>query len=82
MSQRGGGYPVHGNIQDQAGQGSEQPDPVDAPAHCNGLWLDDLQEVTYNTNYYMIIFIQQKYNFWTFVIFGCGVFSTSLCRRI
>lgn len=28
MSQKGGGSPIPGNIQDQAGQGSEQPGPV------------------------------------------------------
>ena len=32
-----------GNIQDQVGQGSEQPDLVSGvPAHCWGVGLDDL----------------------------------------
>lgn len=38
MSQRGAGYSIHGNIQGQAGQDPEQPDPVEiVPAHCNTL---------------------------------------------
>ena len=42
-AQRGGRCPIHGNIQGQAGWGSEQPDLVeDAPAHCRGVGLDDL----------------------------------------
>jgi len=37
VAQRGGRCPIPGNIQGQAGQGSEQPDPVeDVPAHCGG----------------------------------------------
>jgi len=35
--------PSFGNTQGQAGQGSEQPDPVeDVPAHCRGFGLDGL----------------------------------------
>lgn len=38
MSQRGGGYLVHGNIQGQAGHSPEQPDPAEVvPAHCKTL---------------------------------------------
>jgi len=40
---RGGGGPIPGNIQDQAGQGSEQPDLVSGVcARCGGVGLDDL----------------------------------------
>lgn len=40
--QIGGGYPIPGNIQDQAGWGSEQSDLVeDVPAHCKAFELDD-----------------------------------------
>ena len=39
----GGGCPVTGNIQDQAGQGSEQPDlVVGIPVHCRGVGSDDV----------------------------------------
>jgi len=35
--------PIPGNIQDQVGQGSEQPDLVSGvPARCRGVGLDDL----------------------------------------
>ena len=43
VAQRGGRCPIPGNIQDQAGQGFEQPDLVeDVPAHCRGVGRDDL----------------------------------------
>ena len=43
-TQRGGGCPIPGNIQGQAGQGSEQSDLVeDVPAHCRWVGLDGLQ---------------------------------------
>jgi len=39
----GSGGPIPGNIQDQVGQGSEQPDLVSGvPARCGGVGLDDL----------------------------------------
>ena len=40
-AQRGGRCPVPGDIQDQAGWGSEHPDPVEAvPARCRGVgWV-------------------------------------------
>jgi len=35
--------PIPGNIQEQVGQGSEQPDLVSGvPARCRGVGLDDL----------------------------------------
>ena len=41
--QRGGRYPIPGNIQSQVGQGSTQPDPVeDVPAHCRQAGVGDL----------------------------------------
>ena len=40
---RGGRCPIHGNIQGQAGWGSEEPGLVeDTPPHCRGAGLDDL----------------------------------------
>jgi len=43
VAQIGGRGPIPGNIQGQAGWGSEQPDLVeDVPANCRGLGLDDL----------------------------------------
>ena len=43
VAQRGGRCPIPGNLQGQAGWGSEQPDLVeDVPAHCRGVGLDDL----------------------------------------
>ena len=40
---RDGGCPVPGDIQGQAGQGSEQSDlSVGVPVHCRGVGLDDL----------------------------------------
>jgi len=43
VAQRGSGGPIPGNIQDQVGQGSEQPDLVNGvPARCGGVGLDDL----------------------------------------
>jgi len=43
IAQRGRGGPIPGNIQDQVGQGSEQPDLVSGvPARCRGVGLDDL----------------------------------------
>ena len=42
VSQRDGGCPVLGDIQDQAGPGSEQPDlAVHVPVHCRKVGLDD-----------------------------------------
>ena len=48
IAQRGGRCPLPGNIQNQVGWGSEQPDPVeDVPDHCGegggrvaGWWMD------------------------------------------
>jgi len=43
VAQRGSGGPIPGNIQDQVGQGYEQPDLFSGvPAHCGGGGLDDL----------------------------------------
>jgi len=43
VAQRGSGGPIPGNIQDQVGQGSEQPLLVSGvPARCGGVGLDDL----------------------------------------
>jgi len=43
IAQRGSGGPIPGNVQDQVGQGSEQPDLVSGvPARCRGVGLDDL----------------------------------------
>jgi len=43
VAQRGGRCPIPGNIQGQAGQGSEQPDLLeDVAAYCSGVGLDDL----------------------------------------
>ena len=43
VAQGGCTCPITGNIQGQAGRGSEQPDLVeDVPAHCRGVGLDDL----------------------------------------
>ena len=43
VAQRDGGCPIPGDIQCQAGQGSEQPDlTVGVPTHCRGVGLDDL----------------------------------------
>ena len=41
VDQRGGGCPIPGDTQGQAGWGSEQPDgAVGVPAHCRGLnWV-------------------------------------------
>ena len=42
VAQRGGRCPMPGNIQGQAGRGSEQPGLVeDARARCRGVGLDD-----------------------------------------
>lgn len=39
----GGGCPMPGNVQGQAGQGSQQTDLVkDVPDYCRGITLDDL----------------------------------------
>ena len=44
VAQRGGGCPVLGDTQGQAGWGSEQPGlAVGVPGHCWGVGLDDLQ---------------------------------------
>ena len=43
VAQRGGRYPIPGNIQGQVGQGSEQHDlDEDAPDHCRVIGLGDL----------------------------------------
>ena len=43
VAQRGSGDPIPGNIQDQVGRGSEQPDlGSSVPALCRGVGLDDL----------------------------------------
>jgi len=43
IAQRGSGGPIPGNVQGQAGQGSEQPGLVeDVPTHCRGVGLHDL----------------------------------------
>ena len=43
VAQRGGGCPIPGDTQGQAGWGSEQPDQaVGVPAHFRGVGLDDL----------------------------------------
>jgi len=42
VAQRGGECPVRGDIQSQAGRGSEQPDvAAGIPVHCRGVGLDD-----------------------------------------
>jgi len=44
VAQSGSGGPFPGNIQGQAGQGSEQHGLVEnVPAHCRGVGLADLQ---------------------------------------
>jgi len=43
VGQRCGGCPVPGDVQGQAGSGSEQPDiAVDVPVHCRRVGLNDL----------------------------------------
>ena len=43
FAQRGGGCPISGDIQVQAGWGSEQPDvAVGVPVHCRGVGLGDI----------------------------------------
>jgi len=43
VARRGGGGPIPGDIQGQAGQGSEFLDvAVGVPVHCRGVGLDDL----------------------------------------
>ena len=43
VAQKGGRCPTPGNVRDQIGQGSEQPDQAeDVPAHWRGLGPDDL----------------------------------------
>jgi len=43
VAQRGGGCPIPGDIQVQAGWGSEQPDlAIDVPVHFRGVELGDL----------------------------------------
>lgn len=38
VAQKGGQYPIAGNIPGQAGQGSKEPDAVeDVPVHCRGI---------------------------------------------
>ena len=40
-AQRGGGSPILGDTEGQAGQGSKHPDPaVGIPVHCRGVGLD------------------------------------------
>jgi len=42
-AQRGGGCPIPGDIQGQAGWSSEQPDvAVDVPVHCRGFGLGNI----------------------------------------
>lgn len=42
-AQKGGGWPIPGNIQGQAVQGTEQPDQaVGVPLPCRGVELDGL----------------------------------------
>ena len=44
FAQRGSGCPIHGDIQGQAGQGSEQHDlAVGVPVYCRGAGIHDLQ---------------------------------------
>ena len=43
VAQRRGGCPIPGDVQCQAGWGSEQPDlAVGVPVHCRGVGLDGL----------------------------------------
>ena len=43
VAQRSGGCSIPGDIQGQAGWGSEQPDPaIGVPVHCRVVGLDDL----------------------------------------
>ena len=43
VTQRGGGCPIPGDTQGEAGWGSEHPDvAVDVPVHCRGVGLDGL----------------------------------------
>jgi len=43
VTQRGGWYPIPGDIHGQAGEGSEQPDlAVGISVCCRGVGLDDL----------------------------------------
>jgi len=43
IAQRGGGCPIPGDAQGQAGWGFEHPDlAVGVPVHCRGVGLDDL----------------------------------------
>jgi len=45
VAQRNDGSPIPGDIQGQAGWGSEQPDlPVGVPVHCRGVGPDDFQK--------------------------------------
>ena len=42
VAQRGGGCPIPGDIQNQAGWDSEQPDlSIDVPVHCREVELGD-----------------------------------------
>ena len=43
VAQRGGGCPIPGDTQGQAGRGSKQPDlPVGVPVHCREVGPDGL----------------------------------------
>ena len=43
VAQRGGGYPIPGDIQGQTEWGCEQPDrAVGVPVHCRGVELNNL----------------------------------------
>lgn len=57
VAQRGGRCPIPGNIQGQAGHGSQQPDPFeDVPAYWDSTrWL---WKVPSNPNYHMIYDLQ------------------------
>ena len=55
VAQRCGGCPMHGDIQGQAGWGSEQPDvAVGIPVHCRGVGLGGLLRVPSNSSNSMI----------------------------
>ena len=44
VAQRGGGCSITGDVQDQTGQSSEQPDlAVGVPVYCRGAGIHDLQ---------------------------------------
>ena len=56
VAQRGGGCPIPGDIEGQAGWGSEQPDvAADVPIHCQGIWTRQPLRVPSNSNNSMIL---------------------------